>query len=123
MWTGPPFGPPRLVSRPPTRKSISDCSSSQPSGPANQRCLIVGSANAWKTRVGDASRRVGERLEGQIECRRLVKHLLKYLAGRPPCQVMAEGLRTARGRAGPLSPRPPHGQDCLTELHPALLVR
>ena len=45
----------------------------------------------------DAPGRVGERLEGEIEGQRLVKHLLKYLAGSPPCQVMAEELRTARG--------------------------
>jgi len=55
----------------------------------------------------DTPRRVGERLEGEIERRRLVKHLLKYLAGSRTCQVTAEGLRTrARGRTGPLSLRP-----------------
>ena len=45
----------------------------------------------------DAPRRVGERLEGEIERRRLVKHLLKYLAGSRPCQVMAEGAAHREG--------------------------
>ena len=44
----------------------------------------------------DAPGRVGERLEGEIEGQRLVKHLLKYLAGSRTCQVTAE-VRTREG--------------------------
>ena len=45
----------------------------------------------------DAPRRVGERLEGEIERQRLVKHSLKYLACGGIRQVTAEGLRTRDG--------------------------
>src|SRR4051794_34253350 len=52
--TGPPLGPPRLISRPPTRKSSSD-SLLQSSGPPNHTAFTAGSANALYTREGGAS--------------------------------------------------------------------